>query len=672
VVLVTVDTWRADAAGFAGNPRVRTPAFDRFAAKGRVFTNARAHNVVTLPSHANILTGLLPFQHGLRDNAGAKLGPDVPTLATRLKERGYATGAFVSSFPLDSRWGLGRGFDVYDDRYGKGTNTGRFVFSERRGLDTVAAALDWWRKGTPGERFLWVHVFEPHAPYQPPPPFDAEYRDAPYLGEVAAADAALAPLIDEILAASVPPVLAILTGDHGESLGEHGEETHGLFAYDATLHIPLVAFGPRLAVGHDARPAGHIDLVPTVLDELSAPPDPKLPGRSLLAARDPAADAARVLYFESLSSSLNRGWAPLTGVLRGGLKYVDLPIRELYDLSKDPAETANLAPGRDTDVRTLARLLPAEAKEPVARTAPTREEIARLRSLGYVTSSGRSAAKAAYTEADDPKRLVDVDQAIHRIIDLYQRGKTPEAVVAAQVLVRAHPSLSIGVEHLAFLYQQADRLPNAARVIKAYFAARPAPSPASEALRVRYGMVLAEMGRARDAVRILSPLAASADPDTLNALGVALADAHDLVRAREVLARALAEDPGNPSTLENLGIVELRERKWAAARDAFGKALAINPKLPNALNGLGAAEAELGNPTAAIEAWSAAVVLNPGDLDALLNLGRAASRTGRKEVAAGALTRYLALAPSARLPRERAEVETLLKTLAPPLARQER
>jgi arylsulfatase A-like enzyme/Tfp pilus assembly protein PilF len=668
VVLVTVDTWRADAAGFAGHPRLKTPAFDRFAAKGRVFTNARAHNVITLPSHANILTGLLPFQHGLRDNAGATLRPGVRTLAERLKDQGYATGAFVSAFPLDSRWGLSRGFDIYDDRYGKGEDTGRFVISERRGVETVAAALDWWRRQTPGKRFLWVHVFEPHAPYQPPPPFDAEYRDAPYLGEVAAADAALAPLLVEVLAASVPPVLAILTGDHGESLGEHGELTHGLFAYDATLHVPLVVTGPRLTPGRDGRPAGHLDLVPTVLDALGLPADPVIRGRSLLAAVDPQADAQRVLYFESLSANLNRGWAPLTGVLRGGLKYVDLPIRELYDLSKDPAETANLAPGRDTDVRALARTLPAEAKEPVARTAPTREEVAKLRSLGYLAYTGRTAARATYAEADDPKRLVNVDQAIHRIIDAYQRGKMPEAVAIAEKVVREHPTLGVAVEHLAFLYQQSDRLSDAARVLKTYLAVRPEPSGIGEPLRVRYGLVLAEMGKAREAVSVLSPLASSFDPDSLNALGVALADAQDFVRAREVLARALAEDSGNPSTLENLGIVELRERKWAAARDAFRKALAINPKLPSALNGLGAAEAELGNPAAAIEAWSAAVALNPGDLDALLNLGRAASRAGRNEVAAGALTRYLSLAPPARLPRERAEAEMLLKTLAPPPA----
>jgi choline-sulfatase len=485
---------------------------------------------------------------------------------------------------------------------------------------------------------------------------------------VAAADAALAPLLDALLAAPGSPVLAFLTGDHGESLGEHGEATHGLFAYDATLKVPLVAFGPRLASGRDGRSAGHVDLVPTVLDALGLPADPKLPGRSLLTPDDPAANASRSLYFEALSASLNRGWAPLTGLVRGGLKYVDLPIRELYDLDADPHETANLAPARDADVRALARLLPAEAKEPVARTAPTAEEVAKLRSLGYVTSSGRSAARTSYTEADDPKRLIDVDQAIHGIIDLYQRGKMADSAAAAETLVRKHPFLAIAVEHLAFLYQQLDRLPDAARVLKAYFAARPEATAASEALRVRYGMVLAEMGRAREAVGLLAPLASSHDPDSLNALGVALADASDFVRARDVFARSLAEDPGNPSTLESLGIVDLRERKFEAARDGFRKALAINPKLPNALNGLGAAEAELGNLPAAIEAWNRSVVLNPGDLDALLNLGRAAARAGRPDIAAKALTRFLALASPTRLPRERTEAEAILRTLAPPLA----
>lgn len=659
VVLITVDTWRADAAGFAGNPRVRTPAFDRLAAAGRVFTNARAHNVVTLPSHANILTGLLPYQHGIRDNSGFRLNSGVPTLATRLTGRGYTAAGFVSAFPLDSRWGLASGFALYDDKVGKGTDTGNFQLPERPGLETVARALTWWLRQPPGKRFLFVHVFEPHAPYRPPPPFDVEYAANPYLGEVAAADAALEPLLNEILAAPAGSVLALLTGDHGESLGEHGEETHGLFAYDATLRVPLVLFGPRLAAGKDERPAGHVDLVPTVLDAIGAPPDPALPGRSLLAGAEPD----RVLYFESLSASLNRGWAPLTGVLRGGLKYVDLPVKELYDLPADPAEKTNLARERDADLRSLARLLPPETKEPPRPGTPSAEEVAKLRALGYVASSGRRPARAPFTEAEDPKRLVAVDQALHRIIDLYQRGRMKEAVTEAERLVASHPRLAIGVEHLAFLYQQWERLPDAARVLRTYFAGPDRDGAAPEALRARYGMVLCEMGRPKEAVAILKPLSASTDPDSLDALGIALADAGDLAAARETFSRSLVLDPTDPRALESLGVVALREKKYDDARALYRRALDVNPKLPGSRNGLGAAEAALGNLDAAFEAWSAALALNPDDLEALYNLGTTAARAGRPEGAA-ALRRYLTLAPAGRFARERAEAEALLRSLA--------
>ncbi|MFI5180460.1 MAG: sulfatase-like hydrolase/transferase [Thermoanaerobaculia bacterium] len=667
VVLITVDTWRADAAGFAGSTRVRTPAFDRLAAAGRVFTNARAHNVVTLPSHANILTGLFPFQHGIRDNSGFHLSASVPTLATRLSGRGYASGAFVSAFPLDSRWGLGRGFGVYDDRYGKGTDTGNFQFPERPGTETVAKALAWWRAQPSGKRFLWVHVFEPHAPYMPPPPFDAEYRDAPYLGEVAAADAAVSPLLDEILSAPAGSVLAFLTGDHGESLGEHGEETHGLFAYDATLKIPLVVFGLRVRVGRDARPVGHVDIVPTVLDAIGAPSDPALPGRSLIGPDE----IGRTLYFEALSASLNRGWAPLTGVLRGGLKYIDLPIRELYDLPSDPKEAVNLAVARDADLRALARALPPEAKQPPRPGTPSAEEVAKLRALGYVASALRRPSRTAFGEADDPKRLIGIDQAIHRIIDHYQRGRMAEAIADAERIVAEYPRLAAVVEQLAFLYQQTDRLPDAARVLKAFFEGPGKEGDAPEALRARYGMVLSEMGRAKEAVHVLSPLASSTDADSLDALGIALADAGDFAAARVAFGRALVLDPSDPRALESLGIVALREKKYAEARAAFRKALDVNPKLPGSRNGLGAAEAALGNLDAALEAWNAALAAKPDDLEALFNLGTTAALAGRPEGAA-ALHRYLALAPPGRFARERAEAEALLRSLASaprPLAR---
>ncbi|HZF09779.1 MAG TPA: sulfatase, partial [Thermoanaerobaculia bacterium] len=261
-LLVTIDTLRADSVGFAGNRRVETPVLDRLAAAARVFTDAHAHNVITLPSHTNILTGLYPFQHGVRENSGFTLSPAVPTLATLLKRAGYATGAFVGAYPLDSHYGLNQGFDVYDDRFPRGSDPDEFKLAERRGSEVVAPALAWWNAHRGGRRFLWVHLYDPHAAYDPPEPFASRYRDRPYLGEIAATDSFLAPLLTPLLDHREPPALVIVTGDHGEALGDHGEMTHGLFAYEATLQIPLVVWGPGIEPARDGRAARHVDVVP--------------------------------------------------------------------------------------------------------------------------------------------------------------------------------------------------------------------------------------------------------------------------------------------------------------------------------------------------------------------------------------------------------------------------
>src|SRR5687767_14166080 len=198
VILITIDTLRADALGYAGNSRVQTPYIDSLAADGLVFTNAHAHNTVTLPSHVNILTGLLPYQHGVRDNAGFKLDPKHATLARHLKANGYATGAFIGAFPLDARFGLGNDFDVYDDKYREGSRPREFVMDERPASDVVTPAAQWW-SSTGGKNFLWVHLYDPHSPYLPPPPFAEQYRNDRYLVEVAYTDSQLRALLEPIL-----------------------------------------------------------------------------------------------------------------------------------------------------------------------------------------------------------------------------------------------------------------------------------------------------------------------------------------------------------------------------------------------------------------------------------------------------------------------------------------
>jgi len=658
VLLVTIDTLRADALGFAGNAEAETPLLDRLAAAGRVFDDAHAHNVVTLPSHANILTGTYPYQHGVRDNSGFVLPESVPTLAALLKEAGYATGAFVAAYPLDSKFGLDRGFDTYDDSFPRGSNPDEFVVAERRGDQVVAPALAWWNQRRGQRRFLWVHLYDPHAGYAPPEPFASRHRDNLYLGEVAAADSFLAPLLSPLLDGREPPALVIVTSDHGEALGEHGEQTHGLFAYEPTLKVPLVVWGPGVTPARDGRPARHIDIAPTILQALGLTVPAALAGRSLLA--DPV--AGETTYFEALSTNLNRGWAPLRGLLKDGKKWIDLPLPELYDLPTDPGERANLVAEERRVGAALRQALPAESVWPPPRGEISAEEEARLRSLGYF--SGSAEAKAAYTADDDPKKLIALDQKLHQVIDLYTRGRYAEAAELAREVVAARPGMAEGHEHLALALRQLERHDEAIEVLRAALASGVERS----SVRRQLGLALSERGRAAEAIAVLEPLAtgdaaATADTATLNALGIALSEAGRHADALAVLQRSIAEAPQDPKGSENLGITLLRMDRPAEARDALRRALAINPALPIAWNTLGVALYRLEGPAAALDAWEKAVAIDPSQYDALFNIGLVAAEAGRAAQARRALTRFVETAPRGRWGADVRKAQHLLAQL---------
>ncbi len=641
IVLITIDTLRADALGFAGNKRVQTPVLDRLASQGRVFTNAHAHNVVTLPSHTNILTGLYPFQHGVRDNTGFKVSAKTATLATVLHGAGYATGAFVGAFPLDSQFGLNHGFDVYDDHYPKGSNDTEFLLPERRGDEVVRPALAWWRAHAGKPRFLWVHLYDPHAAYDPPEPFASRFKDNLYLGEVSAADSFLAPLLGPFLDGKERPGLVVVTADHGEALGEHGEQTHGLFAYEATLKVPLVIWGRGIAPGRDARWARHVDIFPTVLQAAGvAPPAgaPRRPGRSLLGPPD-AGDS----YFESLSAALNRGWAPLRGLLRGGTKFISLPLPEVYDLPKDPHEKDNRFEAERQTARNVFAALPKESAWPPKRETLSSEDAARMASLGYI--SGAAAMRESYGPEDDPKRLIGLDQKVHDIIDLYMRGKLDDSVRLAREIVRERPTMSLGYSLLA---QGLLQLGKNSEALDVMLKAR-AQGAISDTLLRQLGLTLSEMGRSKEALDLLKPLADKlGDPQSLNAYALALSEAGRQKEAFAVLQKVLENDPDNPKSFEQLGLVELRLNHWAQARDRSRQALALNPKLPLAWNDLGVSLFQLGDKAGALDAWQKAVDLQPDLWDALWNLGTEAAGLGRTEQARRALERFAAGAPPSR------------------------
>ena len=651
VILITIDTLRADSVGYAGNTRVKTPFLDHLAGESVVFTNAHAHNVVTLPSHVNILTGLYPYQHGVRDNAGFKLDPKFETLGVMLRRAGYATGAFIGAYPLDARYGLNAGFDVYDDNYGKGAASLDFTSQERPASAVLSAAVKWWNDNEGKKRFLWVHLYDAHAPYRPPEPFANEYASDPYLGEVASIDHALGAQLAPIIDAN-PNALVIVTADHGEGRGDHGELTHGLFAYEATLKVPLLIRAKGLP--HRIEPAyvRHIDIVPTVLESIGAAKPAALQGASLLGKIEP-----RDAYFEALSASLNRGWAPLTGVIHRGEKYIELPIAELYDLPKDPGELTNLRAERRRDSEEARQLLAGMhgTVEPARNLSA--EESAKLRSLGYV--SGTASTKASYTAADDPKNLTALDNKMHDVIDAYEKHDIARALTLAKEVVSARPDMAAGRELLAFVLQQSENMPAAIDNLREAIR----HGNQTDGMRVQLGLLLTETGKTAEAVQILAPLASGTDPDALNAYGIALADEGKADEATRQFQRVLQLDPNNAPALQNMGIVALRRDDVAGAQSYLVRALALNARLPLALNTLGVVYARQGDYARAVESWNRAVAVDPRQYDALFNAGLVEARAGHANEARSALARFIATAPKDRYAADIATARQAMQAL---------
>jgi arylsulfatase A-like enzyme/Tfp pilus assembly protein PilF len=662
VLLISIDTLRVDAVGAYGRADAGTPWIDRLAAGGVRFERAHAHNVVTLPSHANILSGQLAFSHGIRDNSGFRFPPGRATLATMLKARGYRTGAFVSAFPLDSRFGLDSGFDTYDDRLGGAETHTSFLMAERPGVQTVDSATRWRTAHGEARTFSFIHLYEPHFPYEAQEPLASRYAREPYQAEVAAADAALEPILRPILEAGRSGrTLVVLTADHGEALGDHQEQTHGIFAYEATLRVPLIVYAPRLlepAVVGDA--VGHVDVLPTVLDLLGAELPTALAGRSLVPLMLGSAAPAPPTYFESLSASLNQGWAPLRGVIRDGLKFVDLPIPELYDLTADPAESRNLAATRPSDLARLRGVLSdlRKGERPAVPAAEDASALERLRALGYVTTGGPSLAREHYTQDDDPKRLIDLDTRASEALRLYYAGDLEGALALCRDTIRRRPDMPLAHLHLAFLERARGALDAAVLAMRRAVALRPQDAESV----ARLGVYLNEAGRAGEAAALLEPYAKRERPDldVLTAYGMVLASLGRREEALASFARARAADPSNAMVLVNTGTVYLMWGDDARARQAFEESLTMDPGLARAHNSLGVLAAREGRLDEAVERWKRSASLDSTDYQTLFNLGSTLRKLRRAPEARPYLEAYLREAPVALEQKDMARVRTWL------------
>lgn len=588
VLLVTIDTLRADRLGCYGHAAARTPVLDALASRGVRFATAVAHTPLTAPSHASILSGLTPPRHGVRDNGGFTFPEDLPTLSEAFRAAGFETAAFVSGFPLDRRFGFTRGFDLYDDRLARGDDPRRAAYVERTADATTSSVLRWLEsRPEPGRPFfLWVHYFDPHAPYEAPIP-----HTDPYDGEVAFADAALGTLLRRLDERDeLARTITLVTADHGESLGEHGEDTHGVFIYDATLRVPWIMAGPGLPRGRVVSTVARgIDVAPTLLDLAGIDSRPVMEGRSLRPAAGGKEMADAPAYVESLFARLHLGWASLQGWRTSRWKLIDAPRLELYALDRDAAERHNRAREEPQVVAELRRRLAATIRAPQAPLVVKGEARERLAALGYL---GGTASEAADDRGQrDPKDGIALVNRLERAIAEARTAPQHAAEELARVLAD-DPDIALARRYRAIALASSGAHTAAIAEIRKL--------EALAALHADDLVLLAECFR----------LAGRAD-EALHALD----RAHDL-------------DPRAPEIhLVRARLLAARGRRGEAA-EAYQTALRLVSNHPAARRGLGDLALAQGNAAGAIAHYRQALDADPGDLHTSLQLGVAQVRAG--------------------------------------------
>lgn len=587
VLLITIDTLRADHLAAYGYSAIETPHLDRLASESMVFERVVSPVPLTLPSHASILTGTYPLYHGIRDNAGFVLGSQQLSLAEVLKEQGYATGAFVGSFILDSRFGLDQGFDTY------------FADFDLTGLDTIAPgliqrpagevaekALDWITAQEQGGKpfFCWTHFYDPHAPYAPPEPFATLYANRLYDGEIAYVDRVIGEMLDSLKKQELyGNTVVIVTSDHGESLGEHLEKTHGFFVYESTQLVPLIwkSASSRYQPGRTGETVRLIDIAPTVLQQLGIRSPAVMQGtglvRVLLGRSGPGLQA----YAESYYPRLQFGWSELRTFYRFPYKYIEAPRPELYNLEADPGEGTNLYESQ----QSVARSLRAELMELIERYSPATEAkreamdvetAAALASLGYVTlSAGKGIGDQSYLELPDPKDKAAIYVETTETYSLIREGKFLEALRSFEQILREDPTAT-------FVYHS-------------------------------MGTAYSKMGRHHEAVEAFRKAAAAFPSDAMLFFNMGTSYLHlqDWENAEQSFNRTLELDPAHFRARGNLATLWLQHGRFTEAFEASIAILQNHPTYEVALFDAGVASAALGNEGAAIQFLEKAREVNP-------------------------------------------------------------
>ena len=602
LVIVTLDTTRADRFGSYGFSSAHTPNFDRFSTTAVRFDNAITAAPITLPAHTSIMTGTYPVYHGVHDNDGYVVDDGVTTLAEILSGQGFTTGAVLGSFPLDSQFNLDQGFASYDDDFQSDWTTAEnrartplsFGFVERKS-DRVNLAVERWLERNASKKFfLWVHYFDPHQPYNAPAPYDSQFADSPYDGEIAFMDESFGKLLEMLSSRGLmETTIIVVVGDHGEGLNQHGEPTHASFIYDTTMRVPLwiSAADEKVATGSAvASQVRTIDLAPTVLDLLGLPPGPEMQGQSLVPLLvEPDTQSNRDGLLEANFNWYHYGWAPLRALRNDRWKYIWGPQPELYDLSADPDETVNLVERHPEEAaalnRRLTELADAVASPDLARSAAVAvdaESRRKLEALGYLSGGGDPSVRIA--PFPDPGVLATMVNPMDRWLVITYTNFASELAR----MQRIDEALSIAREGLAM-------------------------DPGNYRLR----MVLARTYAARGLID--------------QAYG-------EILTARRLL-------PEDPESYVLAGHIRMAQRRFDQARDEFQLAAERAPNISDHAFNLGLACVQMGDYDEAIRYLQAALELDPNSENAIQELAKCYSHLGRYEDARASFQRALELNP---------------------------
>ena len=600
IVLVTLDTTRADRMGFLGSRRGLTPNLDALAKDGVVFSRAYSQVPLTSPSHATIFTGTYPQFHHVNE-FGIPLAKELPYLPQILHEHGYKTAAFVGSMVLDPKSamapGFDRGFDTYDATFPLGQAGGdRYQRTEHRAGDVVAHALSWLKEQGSGPFFLWVHLFDPHAPYEPPEPFKSRHASDPYDGEIAYADSALGKALDQLRASGLyENALIAVAADHGEAFGEHGERSHGVFLYDETIHVPLLFKMPErrfAGIRVDDR-AGLVDVAPTILEVLGIPAPKATQGESLMALMRPTeggraakATSERPAYAETDYAHLNFGWSPLRALRTDKYLFIEAPRKELYDQSTDAPAKHDLSSTASAVTRTLSgrleafRRRTASAAQPVAPAAKP-ELSERLAALGYLSSG--SMVSAAGTEAGaDPKDKIEIANLVQEALLAQEDLRRPDAIRILEKALTKDPNIAGVHQILGSLLMDQNDLGKAVPVLRKAVELRH-----SSADHYLLGLALFRAGDLQSAKTELE--AAIAKPSLAGPYGeakqhYALAGVYNglgrTADSTRELQAAVRLDPDNYESSLTLGRLLSMQGNAAAGLPYLQKAARLQPQAP--------------------------------------------------------------------------------------------